>query len=283
MQAEMSLLKAKVDDFILEEIDDEKADNTVKKYKHDILSFIDFFKDKEFISKKDVVAYKKTLENNGMKISTINSYIVIINKYLKYLEYDALKVQVLRVQRKTSVENVPTVATYKRFLRAAKKHNMLDAYYLIKLYTFSGIRVSETCYITIENLKSAKKDKCILVKNKGKYREIFIPKWLMRELLGYAKLMHIKSGPIFRSKKGPLHRSTIWKKIQKVAGYAKCNKLVAHPHAFRHLFGKEMMKQNNQDYRKLADYLGHNNPNTSQIYTQLTRAEKAQEIEEFKL
>lgn len=283
MQAKISVLKEHIDDFILEQIDDEKADNTVKKYKHDIITFLDFYKDKEFIEKSDIIRYRKYLEEKGMKISTINGYIVIINKYLKYLDFDTLKIKVLRVQRKTSVENVPTVADYKRFLRAAKKHNMLDTYYLIRLYTFSGIRVSETCYITVENLKKAKKDKCILIKNKGKYREIFIPKWLMRELLNYAKELGITSGPIFRSKNGALHRTTIWKKIQKVAGYAKCSKKVAHPHAFRHLFAKEMLKQNNADYRKLADFLGHNNPNTSQIYTQLTRVEKAQEIEEFRL
>lgn len=288
MQIELSIFEDNLDEFLLNLKEDEKSENTLKKYKHDILCFIEFIKNenKSNFVKNDFINYRNSLKNKGFAISSINGYIVIINKYLKFLNYENFKIKVLKVQRKMSVENVPTQNDYKRFLRAAKKNNLMDAYYIIQIISYSGIRVSEIKFITIESLKESKKDKCILVLNKGKYREIFIPRWLIRELLNYAKENHIRSGYLFPSPKikdAMIVNSTIWRKLQKVAGLAKCNKKYAHPHGLRHFFGKEFLKQSNNDYRKLADYMGHNNPNTTQIYTQLSREEKAKEIENFKL
>ena len=288
MQIELSVLEENLDEFLLSLKDEEKSDNTIKKYKHDIVNFIKYIKKlgKNNFTKNDYINYRNLSKNNGFAISSINGYIVIINKYLKFLNYDNFKIKVLKVQRKTSVENVPSTSDYKRFLRAAKKHNLMDAYYIIQIISYSGIRVSEIKFITIESLRESKKDKCILVLNKGKYREIFIPRWLIRELLNYSKDNNIKTGYLFPSPKikgSMIVNSTIWRKLQKVAGYAKCNKKYAHPHGLRHFFGKEFLKQTNNDYRKLADYMGHNNPNTTQIYTQLSREEKAKEIENFKL
>lgn len=288
MQIELSVLEDNLDEFLLILKDEEKSDNTIKKYKHDIVNFIKYIKmlGKNNFTKNDYINYRNLSKNNGFAISSINGYIVIINKYLKFLNYDNFKIKVLKVQRKTSVENVPSTSDYKRFLRAAKKHNLMDAYYIIQIISYSGIRVSEIKFITIESLRESKKDKCILVLNKGKYREIFIPRWLIRELLNYSKDNNIKTGYLFPSPKikgAMIVNSTIWRKLQKVAGYAKCNKKYAHPHGLRHFFGKEFLKQTNNDYRKLADYMGHNNPNTTQIYTQLSREEKAKEIENFKL
>lgn len=288
MQIELSIIEDNLDEFLLNLKEDEKSENTLKKYKHDILCFIEFIKNqnKSNFVKNDFINYRNLLKNKGFAISSINGYVVIINKYLKFLNYENFKIRVLKVQRKMSVENVPTQSDYKRFLRAAKKNNMMDAYYIIQIISYSGIRVSEIKFITIESLKESKKDKCILVLNKGKYREIFIPRWLIRELLNFAKENHIQSGYLFPSPKikdAMIVNSTIWRKLQKVAGLAKCNKKYAHPHGLRHFFGKEFLKQSNNDYRKLADYMGHNNPNTTQIYTQLSREEKAKEIENFKL
>ncbi len=57
----------------------------------------------------------------------------------------------------------------------------------------TGIRVSELRYFTVENLKRKK----IMVYNKGKTRETFIPDSLIRELEEYCETENIKSGVLF--------------------------------------------------------------------------------------
>ena len=279
-------LKEHLDDFITKLDNDELSRKTINIYKTNINNFINYLEENNLstFSKDDYRKYRDVYMLSKFKLSTINKYIVIINKYLIFLKRDDLKIKQLKHQRKNSVENVPSNVDYKRILRAAKKDNILDAYYMALVFGYTGIRVSELSYITVDSLKNSKKDKCILIFNKGKYREIMIPKWLRRELLTYAKAKHY-SNYIFPSPSNinfPMPRVTCWRRMQKITCLAKVDKKKGHPHAFRHLFGKNYLKYVNNDYQQVADTMGHNSTRTSEIYTQLSREEKAEKIDNFR-
>ncbi len=278
--------KDNINKFLLDLQDDELSIQSINIYKHCLNQFLNYLEEKKLstFNKSNLINYREFLISK-YKISTTNMYIVIINKYLIYLKKDDLKVKQLKQQRKQSVENIPDSKDYKRMLRIAKNKNYLDVYYIMLIFGYSGIRVSELSYVTVESLKKSKSEKCILIFSKGKYKEIIIPKWLRRELLNYAKSIGITSGYIFHQKnnvKKPLHRSTIWRKIQKICGLARIDKRKGHPHALRHLFGKNYLKYVNNDYQQVADAMGHNSTKTSEIYTQLSREEKAEKIDKFK-
>ena len=79
-----SELEEYVDAFVDDEIMDEKAERTYTKYKRVCQRFIDFFSEEE-ITKRDLIAYKRMLLDK-YSIKTINNYLIIVNKFIKYVE-----------------------------------------------------------------------------------------------------------------------------------------------------------------------------------------------------
>lgn len=232
-------LENNIDNFITYLRDEELATGSLQVYKTNINKFISYLKDNNRTSfdKSTYQDYRDYMKDTKKhKITTINKYIVVLNKYFAYLKREDLKIKQLKYQKKHYLENVPTVTDYKRILRSAKKKDM-DAYYIIQIASYTSMRVSAICEITIEALKEAKhNDDYIKIYSKGKYNEIPFPAWLRRELLKYAKDKKITTGYLFpspRVKGHPLTRKAMWQKIQKVTGLARVSKSKGHPHAFR--------------------------------------------------
>ena len=123
------------------------------------------------------------------------------------------------------------------------------------------------------------------VHNKGKDRTIILRNDLKREILQYCKQNKIKEGYIFKSPVKPekmLNASTIWRRLKKIAGYAKINKSKIHPHGWRHLFAKEFKKYGGE-LDELRDILGHSSLETTSIYTKTSNKEKRLKMEKMKL
>ena len=280
-------LENNIDSFIIDLRDNELSKSTLQVYKTNINQFINYLKTnkKNTVNKSDYQDYRDYMkEDKKYELSTINKYIVILNKYFSYLEHDDLKIKQLRYQRKHYIENVPTVTDYKRILRAAKKQDIV-AYYFILIASYTGMRVSAICEITIESLKESKKNEdYIKIYSKGKYNEVPLPAWLRRELLGYCKQSGIKQGYIFpssRIKGKPLTRKTMWKKVQKATGKARVSLDKGHPHAFRHLLGKEITGELN-DNQTVADILGHESLKTTAQYQQKSKKEISKILNNFR-
>lgn len=292
-----SLLMSKIDEFIDEEILDEKAKATHVKYKNVITQFVDFFEN-ENITKKDIISYKKWLMNK-YSTKTINNYIIIVNKFIKYVELtvtgDYGKVgarnyiseyclKTIKEQEKTSVENVLDPEDFKRMLRMAKKLEQEDTYFIMKIFAFTGIRVSELKYFTRENVDNGRQ--YIEVYNKGKMRQVPLRGDLRRELIAYAKKNSIESGTLFPgAKEGKmLTEKTVENRIKKICSLCRGIKLdKAHPHAFRHMFAIQWVKQNGQaSLSELAKILGHGDVKTTAIYTNTSQKEKKRKVEAIK-
>lgn len=80
------VLESKKEDFILDEADAERSKNTLAHYEHIISLFLSSLTD-ENVTKKDVVAFKKQMLEK-YKPATVQNYIVVINKFLKYAQMD---------------------------------------------------------------------------------------------------------------------------------------------------------------------------------------------------
>lgn len=281
-------LENNINSFITDLKDDELKSTSLKVYSTNINQFIQYLKEngKSSFDKNTYIDYRNYMkETKKYKITTINKYVVVLNKYFTYLNREDLKIKQLKYQRKQYLENVPTVVDYKRILRAAKKHDLM-IYYFIQVASYTGMRVSAICEITIEDLKESKHNEdYIKIYSKGKYNEVPIPAWLRRELLNYAKEQKINSGYIFPSTKikgKPMTRKTMWKRVQKATGQARVNLSKGHPHAFRHLLGKEITSQLGNDNKVVADIFGHESTKTSEIYQQKTKKEISKIINDFR-
>lgn len=280
-------LENSIDNFITDLRDSEIKQSSLQVYKANINQFINYLKEQNKIdfNKNDYIDYRDYMkENKKYEITTINKYIVILNKYFSYLKHDDLKIKQLRQQKKHYLENVPTVIDYKRILRAAKKNDII-AYYFILIASYTGMRVSAILEITIESLKESKHNEdYIKIYSKGKYNEVPFPAWLRREVLKYAKEKKINKGYLFPSpyKKGkPYTRKTMWKKVHKVTGLARIDLEKGHPHAFRHLLGKEITKKIN-DNQTVADIFGHESLKTTSQYQQKTKQEISKILNDFR-
>jgi site-specific recombinase XerD len=258
----------------------EKAANTLKKYQTNIEAFIGYLQPDKEIIKDDTLAFKQFLINLKFQTSTINSYIVSVNKYLKWLDHKELIVKQLKQQRKGSLEEVINLSDYKRMLRFAKTCGRMDIYYIMKILVMTGIRISELKYFTVENLKT----NYILAINKGKERNIILRQDLVRELRKYCRENNIKTGYIFpgQARDRMINESTVWRNMQRIAGNAKIKKSKIHAHSFRHLFAKLYLDEFPNNITELADILGHNSLETTRIYTRSTDAEKREKIERIR-
>ena len=283
-----------VDDFIELHILNEYSTNTIKQYKYCISVLLNYFEEHDDISKVDMLAYKKHLENTYGSSRSINKHIAVINKYLKWLSKDDksnlelkdvrcdLCLKKIKTQLKSSNEDVLSIADYKRLLRKSKELGMMQIHMIMKVLAMTGIRISELQFFTYENIQ---KDKYyIRVFNKGKEREIILRQDLSRELRKYCRKHKIKNGYIFKGDvEGQMpDKSTIWRQMKKVAGIARVNKKKIHAHSFRHLFAQVYLNEYNGNATELADILGHSSLETTREYTRSSSLQKRQRLEKIK-
>jgi len=274
-------LKEKLPLFLLEQSEDEKAQNTLKKYSRNIESFLEWSPDGAEVEKTIVIDYKSYLLNEKhFRTNTINNYIISINKFLYWCGAENCKVKQLKKQHAASNSEILSLADYKRLLRFARRMGQEDTYLIMKILAMTGIRIEELSFFTVENVKS----NYIHVRNKGKERSIIIRQDLARELRAYCRDKGIKSGVIFYcSTKGKMMaKSTIWRRMQRIAGVARVSKNKVHAHSFRHLFAKMFLEEYNGSIAELADILGHNSLETTRIYAKTTDEEKRRKLERIK-
>ena len=266
------------DNFLEAERLDEKAKKTIIDYKNDINKLIDFLPEEFEIDKTRIIDFKEHLNVITSKVKSKNKYIVVVNKFLKFIGYSDCTVKKFKEQQKSSIDDPIWEQEHKRMLRWAKKMDMLDMYLIIKVFAHSGARIEELKYFTVENLDSN------YIKgayNKGKERTLIMTNELRRELKNYCKNQKIKSGYIFVSPVidgKMLNNSTIWRRLKKIARCAKINPQKIHPHAWRHLFAKKC-KENGIDLDELRDILGHNDIKKTAIYTMTSNREKKDKLE----
>lgn len=274
-------LKDKLQEFILEQLEDEKSVNTLKKYQRNVEVFIDWLPEGKAVDKTIVIDFKRhLLEDLHFKTNTVNNYVVSINKFLHWCGIEDCKVKQLKKQHVTSNSEILSLADYKRLLRFAKRMDQDDTYLIMKILAMTGIRIEELSFFTVENMKS----NYIKVRNKGKERSIIIRQDLAREIRQYCRNNNIKTGIIFfcQTKGKMMAKSTIWRRMKKIAGVAKVRKNKVHAHSFRHLFAKMFLEEYNGSIAELADILGHNSLETTRIYAKTTDEEKRKKLEKLK-
>ena len=272
----------KLDEWIIEQLYQEYSSNTLSQYKANVLKFINWIpNDTKTITKQTTMAYKEYLYklNPRPKTSSINTWIVEVNKFLKWLGLNELTIKKIKTQNKSSTEDILSISDYKRLLRISKKDGYNQLYYIMKVLAMTGIRISELKYFTVENIKS----NYIVAFNKGKERNIIVRQDLARELKKYCRENKIKSGYIFKGKnkdKMP-SASTVWRQMKKVAGKARIKKSKVHAHSFRHLFAQVFLNEYSNNITELADILGHNSLETTRLYTRSSNAQKKNKLEKM--
>ena len=122
--------------FKQELLNQEKKEKTIKQYSNYITDLIETMqiKKKEDITKQMLIDYKEKLtQRHKGNRNSINIKIVIINKFITYLQLpNELKLKQEKQQKQTTLENVLTPKEYDHLREYAKSHNQMQLYYLMR-------------------------------------------------------------------------------------------------------------------------------------------------------
>lgn len=258
----------------------EKSTATIEKYLRDIRKFSSWLGSDREVTKERVIKYKHALTER-YKTSSVNSMLVALNMYFRYLGWEECCVRGLKCQQQMFIGSRKELKQeeYLRLVETALQKGQEQIALVMETIASTGIRISELRYITVEAVQQG----CANVNCKGKSRQVFIVKELRKKLSKYLKQKKIKSGPIFLSQKGnPLDRSNVWTKMKKIAEIAGVNTEKVFPHNLRHLFARAYYHKN-KDIFYLADILGHASVNTTRIYTRTAGENHLRILEKLKL
>ena len=242
----------------------EKSKATITKYLRDLQKLVDFAKDRE-LSKLLMIEYKEHLKSSAdYKTSSINSFIVAANRFFDYLEWYDLKIKTFKIQKEAFMTENKELSKveYKKLVTTAFSQGKKKIGMIVQTICATGIRVSELSAITVTAVKKG----VATINNKGKERQILIPRDLQVKLLHYIRKMDIRSGLVFRTSGGKaVDRTWIWREMKKLCEQADVDKDKVFPHNLRHLFARTFYTLY-KDIAKLADMLGHSSIETTRIY-----------------
>ena len=260
--------------------EEEKSENTIKKYLRDISAFMAFADGNE-ITKDTVIDYKNKLLSENYAVRSINSMLASLNSLFSFLNWMDCRVKSIKLQRQIFCpeEKELTKAEYARLCRAAERRHNERLNLILQTICGTGIRVSELQYITVEAARQGE----AIVNCKAKTRMVFIVKELKQKLLRYAAEQKIKNGVIFVTRTGkPISRTNIWREMKALCEEVDVNPQKVFPHNLRHLFAR-VFYGIEKDIAKLADILGHSSINTTRIYIISTGTEHRRRMENMRL
>lgn len=242
---------------------EERSENTIQKYLHDLKRFY-LWLDGRTVTKETVGLWKEFLTAQGYGPNCINGNLAALHSFFAFTGWQDCRVKYLKFQRKMFRDSSRelTKDEFCRLVATADSLGKRRLSLLLETICATGIRVSEVNYITVAAARTGRAD----ISLKGKIRTILIPGKLCRKLQKYAKKQKITSGEIFRTASGKsLSRRQIWGEMKQICKAAGVEATKVFPHNLRHLFARTFYKAG-KDIVKLADVLGHSSIETTRIY-----------------
>tara|TARA_Y100001936_G_C16090063_1_gene685299 strand:+ start:4675 stop:5565 length:891 start_codon:yes stop_codon:yes gene_type:complete len=262
--------------------------NTVYSYENDLNKYIIFLKDVKNINNIQSIDYNSIREyiahltKNNYKPSSVNRNISSIKKFHLYLFDNEISnsnpSELLESQKsRRHFPNTLSVLEIEQIFDIVKTETFIgvrDLAILSLLYS-SGMRVSELINLEFSNLFL--EEEYVKIMGKGK-KERLVPIGLKakQNLINYIEKARIRftdnnsNGCIFLSYRSkPMTRMAIFNLIKKYCLLSGIDKQVS-PHTFRHSFATHML-EGGADLRIVQEILGHENINTTEIYTHLDR------------
>lgn len=242
------------------------ADNTVKSYLYGTTYFLKNYE----LRIEDFLEYKGYLLEH-FKPKTVNLRIQGINKYLEFTHQENLKLNFIKIQQKSFLEDVISHADYLFLKRKLKSEGNLKWHFVVWYLGATGARVSELIKIKVEHIEIGYFD---IYSKGGKVRRLYIPKKLRVETLKWLEAENRQTGYLFLNRFGePITTRGIAQQLKNYAEKYGLDTKVVYPHSFRHLFAKNFLKKYN-DIALLADLMGHESIETTRIYLRKSATEQ---------
>lgn len=260
--------------------------NTVASYLRIIKKFIDYCKtnsiDYTNTSVNDIHNFIRQKSFQIYSKRTISLYITVFKSFFKFL----LKEKMINIDPTIKLEHPKLYKRLPESLEITEINAILDGIdtnrlggkrnkAMLEIMFSSGIRISECLSITINNLNFDKNS--IIISGKGNKERITMisdyAKQLLTDYLVYERPIFAKNSTsdiLFLNRFGTnlsrVYVLKIFKEYGRIVGVEK----TISPHTLRHSFASTML-ENGADLRTLQAFLGHEQINTTQIYTHLSK------------
>lgn len=248
----------------------ELAENTIRGYKHHLK---DYFENYNEITKSNLIEWKRTLTQR-LIANSANHYITAMNEYLKFIGKYDLALRKIKVQTRSSVENVISFEEFNKLLECLKQDGNMKWYYIILILGKTGARVNEITKLKYGDLLRGYAD----IQTKGKIRRIYFCDSLRTEEIFNFYKDKKENDYLLENRFGEqITRRGVSQQLQNYAKKYNINTKVMHPHSFRHFFAIEFLKRD-KDISLLADLMGHSSINTTTIYLRLNQEQQLQRL-----
>lgn len=242
------------------------SQNTIKSYLYGTRYFLEHYD----LKLEDLLEYKGYLLEN-FKPKTVNLRLQGINKYLKFVSKENLKLNFVKIQQKSFLEDVISHADYLFLKRKLKKDSNLKWHFVVWYLGATGARVSELIKIKVEHVEVGYFD---IYSKGGKIRRLYIPQNLRKETINWLDSENRSSGYLFLNRfDSAITTRGISQQLKNYAQKYGLDTRVVYPHSFRHLFAKNFLAKYN-DIALLADLMGHESIETTRIYLRRTASEQ---------
>lgn len=244
-----------------------KAQNTICVYRYAVEQFYRLY---PHLTPCNVQLYKVYLMEH-YKPQTVNLRIRALNCFMEYRQTSISPVSMVKIQQKTYLDKIISQPDYEYLKRKLIENEEYTYYFIVRLITATGVRISELVTFQIEDIKMGYKD----VYSKGnKMRRVYVPGILKREFEGWLQSARRSAGPLFLNRFGsPISPSGIRSQFKVFAARYTLDPEVMYPHSFRHRFAKNFIEKCG-DISLLSDLLGHESIETTRIYLRRSSSEQ---------
>ncbi|MCD4657811.1 MAG: tyrosine-type recombinase/integrase [Planctomycetes bacterium] len=233
--------------------------------------------------------YLSELRTKNLSRSTINRKLACLRTFMKYLvKIDEIEVNYARLIRSPK-EN----KKMPQFLTEIEVQKLISApeistptglrdRAIIELLYSTGVRVSELCRLSVDDIKLDRE--IAIVQGKGdKERMVFLGSYSLRSLTEYlAQRVYFRpfEDAVFVNKHGGrLSDRSVRNILNKYAAEAGIVQKIS-PHVLRHSFATHMLNHG-ADLRDLQELLGHASLAATQIYTHVSTARLEEQFSKF--
>lgn len=264
-------------------IDKNYSDNTIESYIRDLRFFLEYT-EKEIIdiNKKDINDYILHIMPTYTE-SSINRVIASIRSFFKYLSifkgYIDVSDEIESLKRKRSLPKYLSIQEIDKLLdiKIETPFDFRNKTILELMYA-SGMRASEIINLDIMNIDIA--NKVVNIYGKGS-KERIVPltklavNYLDKYINKYRPQLFVKNqvntSSLFLNNHGKrMTRQGLYKIIAEVAKKQGIDKEIT-PHVLRHSFATHLIECG-ADIRSVQELLGHENVETTEIYTHLANS-----------
>lgn len=236
-----------------------------------------------FIQYLHVNFQPRTVQRKIASLHAFFNYMV----FEEHMEYNPLlRIQIKFKQPKLLPKTIPISqlnAFFKKIYRLEEQASTSFQEYcttrdiaIFEILIGTGLRVSELCSITLENVDT--QGKTIKIYGKGSKERILQigSTQVYRAFMQYYKLrekMSVESPYLFINKLGNrLSEQSVRNKLKKLVGNSKQK---VTPHMFRHTFATLLLEED-IDIRYIQKILGHSSISTTQIYTHISSTKQSE-------